>query len=374
MTDEFTVTVSDVNNYISGTVTYYSNGDPVSGTLLTLENPEAPDDSHTATSGQTGAYLISSVPSGYDYVLTPSKDSDPGPETLSSSDASRIARAAVRLVELTEFERLAADVTGNGRVSGLDASRVAKYKIGLITQMNDEGKHWTFSPVSEEYSPLDSDIENLHFTAMRLGDISGTWKAEPVRRSEHKNQSSEVSETSELSAKQGTELSVPVVIETETAVEGIDITAVFDEKVLDAAAVTLANGILENKDYGLAANTNPEGKVASAIFARSHLVTDAGTVAVLRFRVVGEQDDSTLLTFSEFECNRIPVSGSVSDRKSQITGGFYVNGRVCRRLKIIVGNDIMTYDLNRDGRVAVWALRQGNLEAAIQALQCVAGK
>ncbi|MCP4174624.1 MAG: tandem-95 repeat protein, partial [Fuerstiella sp.] len=305
VTDEFTVTVSDANNYISGTVTYYSNGDPVSGTVLTLENPDDPDDSYTATSGQTGAYLISSVPSGHDYVLTPLKSSDPGPETLSSSDASRIARAVVRLVELTDLEMLAADVTGNGRVTIIDASRVARYKTGIITQMNDKGRHWAFSPVSEEYSPLDSDIENLHFTAMRLGDISGTWKAEPFQRSVQRNQAAGISEIS-VTADRGAELSVPVVLETETAVEGIDITAVFDEKVLDAAAVTLANGILENKDYGLAANTNPEGRVASAIFARSHLVTDAGTVAVLRFRVVGEQDDSTLLTFSEFECNRIP--------------------------------------------------------------------
>ncbi|MCP4351007.1 MAG: polysaccharide deacetylase, partial [Desulfobacterales bacterium] len=71
VTDDFTVTVNEVNNYISGKITYYSNGDPVSDTLLTLADPDDSDTSYTATAGQTGAYLISSIPSGYDYVLTP---------------------------------------------------------------------------------------------------------------------------------------------------------------------------------------------------------------------------------------------------------------------------------------------------------------
>ncbi|MCP4344246.1 MAG: hypothetical protein GY795_01810, partial [Desulfobacterales bacterium] len=383
-TDDFIVTVSDVNNYISGKITYYSNGDPVSDTLLTLAVPDDSDTSYTATAGQTGAYLISSIPSGYDYVLTPSKDDDPGPETLSSLDSSKIARASIGLVEITELERLAADVTGNGRVSGLDASRVAKYKSGLISQMNDTGKHWTFSPVSAEYSPLDSDMENQDFTAMRLGDISGTWKADPLRRSGYKNQGSEVSETSEVSAKQGTELSVPVVLETAAAVEGIDITTEFDKNVLEAEEVTLADSILENEDYALVANTGMEGKIIAVIYAKSYIFTGTGTVATLKFRLTGEPGDSALLTFREFECNRIPVSGSSSDYPDQsgetLSGGFYTDGRISQSLKITVekDKDIMIYDLNRDGRVglqdAVRALRQGNLEAAIQALQCVTGK
>ncbi|MCP4347341.1 MAG: hypothetical protein GY795_17685, partial [Desulfobacterales bacterium] len=344
VTDDFTVTVNDVNNYISGKITYYSNGDPVSDTLLTLDGS---DTSHTATAGQTGAYLISSIPSGYDYVLTPSKDDDPGPETLSSLDSSKIARASIGLVEITDLERLAADVTGNGRISGLDASRVAKYKSGLISQMNDTGKHWTFSPVSAEYSPLDSDMENQDFTAMRLGDISGTWKADPLQRSGHKNQTSEVSETSEVSAeisvKQGAELSVPVVLGTAAATEGIDITMEFDENVLDAEEVTLAGSILENEDYALVANTGMEGKIIAVIYATSYIFTGAGTVATLKFRITGEPGDSTLLTFREFECNRIPVSGSSQDYPHQsgetLSGGFYADSRISQSLKITVSGD-----------------------------------
>ncbi|MCP4348225.1 MAG: hypothetical protein GY795_22280, partial [Desulfobacterales bacterium] len=90
-----------------------------------------------------------------------------------------------------------------------------------------------------------------------------------------------------------------------------------------------------------------------------------------------------------FECNRIPVSGSSQDYPHQsgetLSGGFYADSRISQSLKITVSgdqtateNDIMTYDLNRDGRVglqdAVRALRQGNPEAAIKALQCVTGK
>ncbi|MCP4366195.1 MAG: hypothetical protein GY800_12985, partial [Planctomycetes bacterium] len=370
VTDGFTVTVNDVNSYISGKITYYSNGSPVIGTLLTLEGADA---SYSATVSKQGTYMISSIPSGYDYALTPSRDDDPGTESLSAADASKIARYVVGLAEMTELEKLAADVSGNGIVSIIDASRLARCKAGLITQMNDHGKHWTFSPVSKEYYPLDSDISGQNFAAVRIGDVSGTWQAEPPKRSGQKIQTSEVSETSEVSlaVKTGAQVSVPIVIGTDTPVEGIDITVSFDGKVLDASEVTLAGGILENEDYELVANTGTPGRVTAVIFAKSHLFTGRGTVATLNFRVAGEADDSAVLTFREFECNRIPVSSPVS--------GFYTDRTVSPRLKIIVEeNGIMIYDLNRDGRIglqdAVRALREENPEAAIKVLQCITGK
>ncbi|MCP4108000.1 MAG: hypothetical protein GY749_21055 [Desulfobacteraceae bacterium] len=79
------------------------------------------------------------------------------------------------LVTFTEAEIKAADVTENGTVTSLDASNVARYKVGLITQLNDKNNHWTFQPGSAEYSPLGSDMKDQNFVAVRLGDVSGNW-------------------------------------------------------------------------------------------------------------------------------------------------------------------------------------------------------
>ena len=48
------------------------------------------------------------------------------------------------MFEFDDYQVLAADVTLNGDVSGLDASKVARYRIGQITELNESNTHWIF--------------------------------------------------------------------------------------------------------------------------------------------------------------------------------------------------------------------------------------
>jgi len=106
---------------------------------------------------------------------------------LSSMDASRIARYGVGLYDFNCYEIITADVTLNGYVSPMDASRVARYGVGLIDSLNDDGLDWVFVADSiescanwpsivyestKEYTPLNSDLYDEDFIGIRLGDVT----------------------------------------------------------------------------------------------------------------------------------------------------------------------------------------------------------
>ncbi|MCP4108001.1 MAG: hypothetical protein GY749_21060 [Desulfobacteraceae bacterium] len=162
---------------------------------------------------------------------------------------------------------------------------------------------------------------------------------------------------------QGT-ISVPVILDYETAVEGIDITVRFDENVLESAGAVLAD-VLENKDYNLLVNDRHEGRISLAIFAKNEMFTGSGTVAFISFDVLGQGAGSTVLTFTEFTCNETPVYAPGFRAVISLSGADEA------------GENLMKYDLNGDGRVGLQdvllALSRNDLETVIRALQCVAG-
>lgn len=352
---------------ISGQVTYYSNGEPIGEVLLTLEHE---DSSYTAYTDENGNFIFLDMPGSY--LLTPSKTDDPGPAMLTSSDASKIARYALGEQELDEYQLIAADTDENGRINGMDASRLARYSIGLIPAMNDRENHWAFAPGTAIYSELDSDSGSQDFTAVRIGDVSGNYLPGGQQVSAR---GSTPSAGTEIRVIPGERLSVPIVLNNGTDIEGTDIRIEFDADMLMVADVTLADGILEYENYELTLNTNESGRVAIAVFAAGkNLFTGNGTIMYIDFDVIGTRHGS-VLEFTDFQCNEQPVDGGHdSSRESQVSGGFYVNDMIVQHLSLSPGAE---YDLNLDGRItledAIQALRQGDLEHTIRALRCLAG-
>ncbi len=73
----FVLTVGLVTYAVSGQVTYYSSGIPVSGVIITLTNPDDPSYKETAVTDIEGKYFFSAVRSENSYICTPSKPGDP---------------------------------------------------------------------------------------------------------------------------------------------------------------------------------------------------------------------------------------------------------------------------------------------------------
>lgn len=313
---------------VSGKVSYYSDDTPVSNVLLDLEGSA----SYSAVSGDDGEYEFSVSKDPEDYILTPFKNDHFG--GLSGLDASRIAKYAAGFpdVEFDCHQMIAADVNGDGQITGLDASRVARYAAGKINYLNGADLHWAFVPTlgtpamsgicfdwppvaytpDREYSPLDSDKSDQDFVAIRLGDVSGNWTDEPVR--EKRNSGS----VCEITAAPGTTLTIPIVLNRDTAIEGVDIKFEFDETVLELTGASLAGGILEKGDYFRISNAaNGEGTIL--ISANGDLLTGSGKVVFVSFNVIGETEgNAPVLSLTGFECNETPASG-----------GFLVDGKVC---------------------------------------------
>jgi hypothetical protein len=364
-------------------VSYFSNGLADSGVEMTLTGTNyytGKTETYTAETGADGTYLFPDAVRG-EYTLAPSKPEAPVPANLTAADGSEIADAALGLKVLTPIQFKAADVTGNGRISGLDASRVTRFATGLLDEMSNTGTPapaWQFEPASVTVS-LNADTADLNFAAALTGDVSGNYRPGTSVKTAR-----DATDTALLKVRQGEMLSVPLVLTQETFIRGIDVRIEYDADMLTLSDLSLSGGILENENYEFVSNPNEPGVIRIAIFSLSSLtaVTGSGTVMTADFTVTGPKEFS-VLRLERFDCNEIPVSASVPRSSSEpeeiITGGFEFDGSVFggAAIRTEIDYDVNLYDLTGDGRIgledAVQALLEGDLKTAIRALQCVTG-
>jgi len=268
ISDTFSVTVEPLRYSVSGNLSYFSNLLPIPNMKIML----AGKDFYTgnAVSADTltdssGNYLFSDI-FRVDYTVTPFKNDPPDPKKLTAADADIIADVALGLKTLTPAQYKAADVTLNGRVSGLDASRLGRFMAGLITEMSGSGSPtpaWVSDPESLSFF-LNSDTEGRDFTMYLTGDVSGSYIPGASDTSAR-----EPVQTEEITAEQGSVLSVAIVVGEETEFHGIDLDIEYNEIVLSAREATLDGGILNDRDYETAVNLTEPGRIRMAIFGYS---------------------------------------------------------------------------------------------------------
>ena len=379
VSDTFTVTVEPMRYAVSGNVQYFSNLLPVPDMKIML----AGTDFYTgnAVSAEiftdaSGNYLFSGIIRG-DYTVTPFKNDPPDPKKLSAADADVMVEVALGRKSLAPVQYKSADVTLNGRVSGLDASRLSRFAAGLITEMSNSGPPtpgWISDPESLFFS-LNSDISGRDFTMYMTGDVSGNYTP---GASETSNR--EPGRITEITAEQGSVFCIPIVISDGTEFHGIDIDIDYDETVLSAREAALGGGILGYEDYEAAVNLTEPGRIRMAIFGYSGKhITGSGTVVNLYFDITGPVSGTSLLTFTRFDCNEIRVSDGNGERDETVTGGFGADGNVSLSLRIgVIPDDPMKYDADGSGivdmRDAVQALHEGDPEGAIRALRILTGR
>jgi hypothetical protein len=132
-------------------------------------------------------------------TLQPKKTGD-FDEGISSLDGALVKQIVVGLETADEFQALAADVTGNGAISSLDAARIIQFQLGIITKFavaNTCGSDWVFvpdpSPASNQtlvqpqiasgtcqpgaiqFDPLVTPVDAQDFIAVLFGDCTGNW-------------------------------------------------------------------------------------------------------------------------------------------------------------------------------------------------------
>ncbi len=149
---------------ISGRVGYYAGDRAVPRALLTTDPPDP--------GTETDAYGLYALehPAG-DCVLDISKSTDP--DGINALDAIKVIRHSIG-TELFDdpYERVAANVNGDGFINALDAIKIVRAAVGFEPLPSGD---WVFDPDQVSFEPLAGDTTQ-NFVAVRMGDVNGSWQ------------------------------------------------------------------------------------------------------------------------------------------------------------------------------------------------------
>ena len=147
-----------------------------------------------------GRFAIDGIAGG-PWTLAPERAGTGDETAISALDAAVALQAATGLLPLNAEAAIACDVTGDGTVNRLDASRILQYKLGALSRLpiaQQCGAEWTFVPVppagsdAQSVSPLVSPtactrgavrfdslagtVAGPDFDAILVGDCNGSWR------------------------------------------------------------------------------------------------------------------------------------------------------------------------------------------------------
>jgi hypothetical protein len=333
------VDVQAVRFTLSGTTSYYKGTYPVSKVNLLLHGNET----YETTTDEYGHYTFSNIPTG-DYTVEALRDKDTLDESISPMDASIIARSIVRLEDLDCYELIAADVSRNGDTSAKDTSMVARYSAGLITEFEPDFLHWTFvsEPIVDcsswsdaglindyviEYNSthrivdLKSDLSDIDFIAIRLGDVTGNWPDNHMR----KRQKRDYGDTPFLISKMAGEIfQMPVVLSQPYTIAGLEIVIKYNSNDLRLINMDKSQTIFADSNYQLLSNTfrdenifPDEDLVVFEYHTSSNYIQDIGNVLMLNFQALNKPGKSSV---------RI-IKYVMNEEIDEIPGGFPDNKR-----------------------------------------------
>jgi len=323
-TQQCYITIMDLPS-ISGKVLYFSNEQPVRNVTLMLVG----DHEYQTQSDEQGEYNFSEIIPG-SYLLTAKKTDDL--KGLSGTDAASIFRHASERYALNCFEMIAADVTQSGRIGGTDASRVARYRAGLTSCLNDICLEWVFTPANnyprlfisegaivdkdqcQEWPPIayskgmhlyqvKTSLTNMNFVAFRLGDTTGNWV--PDTSSQKRN--IVAYSTNDIDSTDSGSVLIPLEIGNIEAISGIDFSIIYDANHLRPLGITFENTVLDNKLYDMHVNMMQNGSITGVVSATNDLVSAKGILLYVKFQWIGHNESNVEefvdVSLNEFLCN-----------------------------------------------------------------------
>jgi VCBS repeat-containing protein len=307
----FSITGSTVHGIV-----HHFNGKPVPNAHVELVGKRV---YHTLTD-QSGTYTFVGIPEGA-YTISFYKDDDLkyGPGAL---DVSIIGQISVQQVppELSCYQKIAADVNQNHKISSTDAGMLALYAAELQSYLNDNNNHWTFvtqaintcewynaeSPIvyqSTETFELTSDYY-LEVTAVRLGDVSGYFKpdSEGNKTTRRKRSGRPV----KIDIVKHSQKSIPIVLSEYTDVAGVDLKIRYNADVLRLNDISLEDSVL-GTDYQMTVNTSVPGQIIALIYSSYGSSVVSGKILDLTFTALKKGNSNILL--EKFSCNETDTPG-----------------------------------------------------------------
>lgn len=304
--------VDNVYN-VSGLVSFWNGGVPVSGALLTLTG----DQIYSALSGLDGNYTVQGAAIG-EYVLTPSKEA--GDNGISAYDASFALQYDVGLITLSESQAIAADVNSNGYINSMDAAYILQKTAGLISlPFPGSGVVWKFNPTSRIIPELTGDISSQDFTAILLGDISGNW-VDPGKALN--NVGNEITTGSAIltipvvNTLPGGSIDVPINLDIlDAELFGADLTITYDPTHVSISNVRIGSLAI---GWSLVSNLTEPGVVRIAMAGAVPINAD-GELVLFTATALGAPETQSALTFTSVDLNEGAIPNTFNSGSILIT-------------------------------------------------------
>lgn len=253
------VTTNGSVNVISGTISgkvYYADNTSQGVPNTNINASGSVPRSTTTDCG--GLYSLNGFGTG-PYTVTPSKSGEVN-GSVTGLDASKVARFVAGLDTLTPTQQIAADVSGDGTISALDAAYISQYDAGIANP--SRSGTWVFVPVSRTYpADVETNYTNQDYQAILYGDVTQNWMGTPC--------STNVLEQEETSTKQSEAVQAPQVITVTAPVQTVGANSNFAATL--SASETSGQGVFS---YSFNLVYNP-----SVITPQTNLCDGIGTIS-----------------------------------------------------------------------------------------------
>jgi hypothetical protein len=134
------------------------------------------DASGSGVSDGSGNYILSSIPSGGNYTVTPSMAPlPPGTTGINTVDVIAVQRHFLNLgTPLSGCRLTAADANGLNGVDTVDVIAIQRFFLGFSTGIAKVGKS-QFAPLNRSYSAVTSDQTGQNYSALVFGDVASSF-------------------------------------------------------------------------------------------------------------------------------------------------------------------------------------------------------
>jgi len=224
------------SNSITGHVYYYNVSKTIPNVVVNITPPVS-----TPETTDVSGYYSFEVPSADTYSVDAARvDDDPG---VSVADIIKIRRHLAYLeVFDTPYKLVASDVNLSGSVSVADVIKLRRY-LARLDSLNsgnwtfiDSGfditnSNWSTAPQAIDVSTIDQDANNTSFIGVRMGDVNDTWS--PVKAAKPSKAIAKSVMLKDVYGIVGNDISMPMYIESNTEIAGIELHLKYDTDNLD---------------------------------------------------------------------------------------------------------------------------------------------
>lgn len=319
--------VTVISGTVSGTVTY-ANALTTTPVQFATINAAGSIPQSTSTD-VNGNYSLSGFGTGA-YTVTPSKANQVN--GITNLDASRVAQHVVGFAILNSTQLIAADVSGNGSITSLDAAYIAQF-VALISNPGNTGT-WKFIPPNRGYANVEANFTGQDYSAILMGEVTGNWDPSgPLRPSteletKEKRENSDslqpvVTVTAPLLqyAATGSNFTVLLTasdttqITTNDGIIGYQFDLFYTSSAITPQAVPCDLSGTISSNLSILCNPIAPGHIIVVVFGTMP-ITGAGTLMKLKFFALGPPGATSPLTIQNFMFNEgvpqdITVNGNI---------------------------------------------------------------